>query len=75
MKWYELDSSGLEWGPMAGSCERSCKHSDSIKCLEILEQLRVWSRMKNYSAPYIELVSKINNSSVFSLLIQIMRGV
>jgi hypothetical protein len=30
---YRLDSSGLGWGPVAGSCEHGNEHSVSTKCL------------------------------------------
>jgi hypothetical protein len=35
---YRLDSSGLRYGPMAGSCEHESEPSDSIKGREILDQ-------------------------------------
>jgi hypothetical protein len=34
-----LDSSGSGYGPLAGSCELSREHSDSIKGGEFLDQL------------------------------------
>jgi hypothetical protein len=37
MTCYGLDSSGLGWGPVAGSCEHGNEHSGSIKCWKILE--------------------------------------
>jgi hypothetical protein len=32
-----LDTSGSEWGPVAGSCEHDNKTSDSIKCGKFLD--------------------------------------
>jgi hypothetical protein len=45
---------GLIWlriGASGGSCENGIKPSGSIKCWEVLEQLRVWRLLKKGSAP------------------------
>jgi hypothetical protein len=47
-----LDSSGLGYVPMEGSCEHVNEPSGSIKCWEFLEWLRNWQHLKKSSAPW-----------------------
>jgi hypothetical protein len=46
--WCGLNSFGLGYGPVGGSCEHGNEPSGSIKCWEILEYLSDWRLlMKN----------------------------
>jgi hypothetical protein len=51
MGWYGLDRSGLDEGPVEGSCEQGNEPSGSIKCSEVLQLLHNWYLLKKGSAP------------------------
>jgi hypothetical protein len=51
MEQYGLDSSGSEYKPVEGSFEHGNEPLGSIKCWEVLEQLRNWRLFKKYSVP------------------------
>jgi hypothetical protein len=57
MGWYRLNLSGSGYGPVKGSSEHGNETSGSVKCREILEQLRNWRFLTKDLIPWSLLVT------------------
>ena len=56
---YGLDRAGSEQGQVAGTCQCGNEPSGFIKFGEFLDQLRTGQLLKEGSAPWSKLVSKL----------------
>ena len=52
MQGYGLDRAGLGQGQMAGTCDFGNEPSGSIKCGEVLDQVKTGQLLKKGSAPW-----------------------
>ena len=64
---YGLDRASSGQGQVAGTCECGNNPSDSIKCGELLDQLRTGWLLKKYSAPWSKTVGDIYRGADKSL--------